>query len=216
MNAEAVKLLVAQTAGLVLSQNESLITTALNSTLEEIGVNLKIVSAIKSETKTLAASDNKVMWNVGYSQLISVVYQYTVNGIVTKQPLEPILPTQFAIENAGLQDQVTDYLKFYCPKGDYVYVGPGNSYTGGSLIIEYQRKLTVNDVEHLPDSYMVVWGTLGNLLPTENPSQERYRNMFVKRLSPATTQAKPTLEKHSKIQLPDQIIRDEMYLRNPT
>ena len=214
MNAEAVKSLVAQMAGMVLGQNETLITTALNSTLEEVGVRLKIRLAIKSETKTIAASDNKVLWNAVYSQIISVVYQYTLSGVVTQKPLDPLEPTQYAIDNAGLQDQVTDYLQHYCPKGEYIYVGPGNSYTGGYLIIEYQRKLTLGDIEKLPDSFMVVWGTLGNLLPASDPAQAIYRDMFEKRLTPATTQARPTLEKHSRISLPDQLLRDEMYLRN--
>ena len=214
MTATEIKKLMAQISGLNLAQNESLIGAALNSTLEEIGVVIKISNAINSVTKTIAASANYVTGIVEYSQIVSVTYEYTSGGVTFRRVLDPIEPTEYAQINAGMELNVTDELEHYCPKSGRIYVGPGNSYTGGSLIIEYQRKLAESDIPNLPDGSMVLFGGLSNLLPSDNPERIGYRNMFDSRLRPAITQARPTLEKHSSVSLGDQLLRDEMYLRS--
>lgn len=209
MTAEEIKVLVAHMAQMPLAQNTSLIEYAMNGTLDEIGVNMKIASAISSDTKTIAAGVNYIIWASKYSQIISVKYCYSDEEIV----LEPILPTEYAIENAGLQSEDTDALKHYCPKGDKIYIGPGNAKTGGSIIVEYQRKLVFSDIDKLPDSFMVLWGSMANILPLANPAQGAYRALFADRLVPATVDAGPVKESHGTIKLPDQMIVDEVNRR---
>jgi len=213
MNWDGAKRLVAQKAGLVLAQNITLIETGILGALEEIGTHLSIAQAIKTAPDlTIAADINYVTWATEYSRLISVKYQYALGTSTYTRLLDKKDPTEYERLNAGLQSQTTDNLDHYCIKGDRIWVGPGNSYSGGYIKVEYQRKLLPDDIENLPDSNLAVWGGLANILPVAEPQQDVYRRMFVSMLSPVAAVSSPTIEKHSTIQRNDQILRDEAYL----
>jgi len=203
---------VARKAGLSLAQDTTIIETAIMGALEEIGVHLTIAEAVKSKTKTIAASSNYITWAEEYSRLASVTYQYSSGSSTYKRPLTKQDITEYEIDNAGLQSQVSDMVTRYCVRGDRIYVGPGNVQTGGSIIIYYQRKLVPDDIEKLPDSYMVVNGGLSNVLPVENPAQDVFRRMFMRALEPAAVASTPVKERHDRIRMSDQLRRDQAYL----
>lgn len=212
MNYDGVKRLVAQKAKLNLAQKKTLIETAISGALEETGVHLTIAKALKSKTISIAASANSVSWSTEYSRLVSVVYVYATGTSTYRRPLKKVEPTEYEFKNAGVQSQVTDLIDHYTPRGSKIYVGPGNTQTGGSLIIEYQRRLVPEDIEDLPNSSMIVWGALSNLLPVDNPVQGVYRKMFVRELLPAAAEvASSVVEQHSEIKLHPQILNDDDY-----
>ena len=214
MNYTGAKQLVAQKSGLTLVQNETLIGIAILAALEETGVHLTIAKALKDKTMTIAASKNYITWSTEYSRLVSVVYLYSPSGTDYRRPLTNVSPTEFEFKNAGAQFQVSDLISFYTPRGDRIYVGPGNTQTGGSLIVQYQRKLVPEDIEDLPNSSMIVWGALGNLLPVDNPEQGVFRRMFIRELAPAAEVASPSIEQHDTIKLHPQILADDDYRDN--
>ena len=208
MTFEDVKKIVAKKTGLNLAQNKSLIETAINGALEEIGVHLTIAKAILSRNIAISADSNYVRWTIEYARFVSVIYQYNSGASTYQRPLTKASPTEFDIINAGLQSQSTDMLTRYCPRGDKIYVGPGNADTGGYIVVTYQRKLAPDDIADLPDSNMVVWGAVANLLDVDHPSQEGFRNMFVRALVPAAIASEPTKEQHDTVKLDNQILRD--------
>lgn len=214
MNYDAAKRLVAQKSGINLAQNRTLIETAILAALEEIGVHLTIRKAVKSKNKTISAGGNYVTWAEEYSRFVSVTYRYAAGTSMYNRPLTKQSLTEYEIDNAGLQSQESDMVTRYCPRGDKIWIGPGNVQTGGTLIIFYQRKLTPEDIEDLPDSNMVVWGGLANVLPIEQEEQRVYRQMFTRALVPASIAATPVIERHDRIKMNPQLLRDQRFLED--
>jgi hypothetical protein len=212
MDFNNVQAIVARKSGLNLAQNTQVITTAIMGALEEIGVHFSISNAIKSNTLTLTASDNKVIWNTEYARFISVIYEYASGGSDYQRPLTKAAPTEFDYMNRGKQGETTDGLTHYTARTGKIYVGPGSAKTGGSIIVTYQRKLVANDISDLPDANMVIWGALANLLPVDNPDHAVYRTMFINAMAPAAVASEPVKEEHDRIQLPSQILADMDYL----
>lgn len=212
MDYEDVCKLVARKAGLNLQQNRDVVETSVDGALEELSLHITLPDAILSETKTIAADASYVAWTVGYSRLVSVKYRYNSGSDNYDRPLTKASPTALTIINAGKQGDTTDYLTHYCPKSQRIYVGPGAAYTGGSIIVEYQRKLKREDVEKLPDANALVWGGLANVLPLDNPSQPGYRTMFINQFEDIEVAAQPTAEQHDQIRLPNQMLADMRYI----
>jgi hypothetical protein len=102
-------------------------------------------------------------------------------------------------------------LKYYTISADEILVGPGVVFTGGTIRIQYQRRLTVNDIDDLPNGKIVIDGAETNLWPSGDPREEKARARFELGLTPAEVAAEPAAEKYSERALPDQVLSDNLY-----
>jgi len=214
MTYDAVKKMIVKRTGLDIDQDIGAIEAAIAGALEEIGVHMTISYAIQRESKTIAASTNSISWVKEYSRIVSVTYQYADGSSTFSRPLNKLNPTEFESRNAGLQGLETDTIEVYCPMEGKIYVGQGNVATGGNLIILWQRRLTIQDIEKLPDGMMVVNGAVSNILPADHPRYDTFRNLFVNALAPAATASTPVKEKRNSIELNPQLLRDQIYLED--
>ncbi|MHC4800361.1 MAG: phage adaptor protein [Planctomycetota bacterium] len=211
MNVSVVRKILERRTGLNYSQNKEIIDSAIDATLEEIGNRFRLAKAHKSVSRTIAASAYLVTAPEEYSQILSVEYEYASGGNDYRVHLDRKEVSEYHLLNEGKQGQSTDSQVFYTISGDEIWTGPGVVFTGGTIEIQFQRRLTVNDIDDLPNGKIVVDGAETNLWPAGDPREEKARARFEMGLRPAEIAAAPAAESYSKRSLPDQVLSDNLY-----
>jgi len=116
--------------------------------------------------------------------------------------------------NSGQQGLTTDKMRVYNVSGRYLRIGPRLTLTGGTVIIIWQRPLTINDTELIPDGMMIVDGAESNIWKSGTDERAAARISFLRKLKPVEVAVQPTAEKHAQRRMPDQVLRDQAYLNS--
>lgn len=211
MTVSVVRKILERRTGLNYKQNKEIFDSAIGLAMEEIGNRLSLAKAHKIVTRSIAAEAFKVIAPEEYSQILSVDYNYVSGGNDYRSHLDRKEISSFHLANEGKQGVSTDFLKYYTISADEILVGPGVVFTGGTIRIQYQRRLTVNDIDDLPNGKIVIDGAETNLWPSGDPREEKARARFELGLTPAEVAAEPAAEKYSERALPDQVLSDNLY-----
>jgi hypothetical protein len=204
---DQVKKLIAKQMGLTIAQDEDDINDAVAAALEDVGIHMTLPDCISAPaSKALTIGSNYVEWDVfDYAQIVSMKY---VSGDIVR-PLDKKEASEFSRLNAAYpSDYSTDILKFYCLKNSRVYVGPGTSASGGSIVYETQRRLTTDDIPRLPDGNLVVVGAKAKL------GDKGAMSEFQALLAPVTVASQPVHEQYNQRQQNPQILADEINRRS--
>jgi hypothetical protein len=184
---------------------------AIAGAIEEIGNNTSIPQAQTTKPATLAAGDNQVKIPNEYTgRMVVVEYSYNIGGNTVTEPLHPISPTDMSNINAGLQGYTTDKLKYYSISGRYITVGPHKCLTGGTISMTWQRPLTLEDIDNMPDHMTIYYGARANMIDevVNLPLYEGVRRTFVKKMLSSAVAYEPAQEQVRERAMPDQVLRD--------
>jgi hypothetical protein len=144
--------------------------------------------------------------------MISVKYVYSFDGADYSVPLDPVSVTELEKANRGKQGDTTDELKYYVITGLDLRIGPDSVKTGGTIVMVWQRPLTLKDISLIPNAMMLVDVSESNLYEA---SDERYlvaRNAFRSRLKGVESAFQPTVQTYTNRTMPDQVLLDQAYM----
>lgn len=199
--------------GLSRSQKKSLFDTAVLGGFEEIGANISIPKAHHGKTETISASESEIILPSNYKgRMISVKYVYSFDGADYSVPLDPISVTELEKANRGKQGDTTDELKYYAITGMDLRIGPDSVKTGGTIVMVWQRPLTLKDIALIPNAMMLVDVSEANMYKA---SDERYlvaRSAFRNRFKRAESAFQPTVQTYGNRTMPDQVLLDHAYM----
>ncbi len=210
MTISVVRKILERRTGLNYAQNKEIFNSAIDLAMEEIGNRFLLAKAHKTVSKTIAAEAYQVNAPEEYSQILSVDYNFVSDENNYRRHLTRKEISSFHLANEGKQGVTTDRLKFYTITGDEIWVGPGVVFTGGTIKIQYQRRLTVNDINDLPNGKIVIDGAETNLWPSGDPREKEARARFELGILPAEVAAEPAKESYSERALPDQVLSDNL------
>lgn len=211
MTISVVRKILERRTGLNYKQNKEIFNSAIDLAMEEIGNRFLLAKAHKSVFRTIAAEASSVIAPEEYSQILSVDYNFVSGGNDYRRHLDRKEISSFHLANEGKQGVSTDRLIFYTITGDEIWVGPGVVSTGGTVIIQYQRRLTTNDIDDLPNGKIVIDGAETNLWPSGDPREQKARARFELGIRPAEVAAEPAKESYSERALPNQVLSDNLY-----
>lgn len=210
MTTATVRMILERRTGLNYKQNKEIFDAAISLTMEEIGNRFRLAKAHKFVNRTIAAESFKVNAPEEYSQILSIDYNYVSGGNDYRSHLDYKEISEFHLLNEGKQGVSTDFLKYYTITGDEIWVGPGVVFTGGTIKIQFQRRLTLNDINDLPNGKIVIDGAETNLWPSGDPREKDARARFEVGLRPAEIAAGPVAEAYTERALPDQVLSDHL------
>ncbi len=210
MTVAVVRKILERRTGLNYRQNKEIIDAAIGLAMEEIGNRFLLAKAHKTVNRSIAAEASAVLAPEEYSQILSIDYNYESGGNDYRSHLSFKKISEFHLKNEGKQGVSTDFLRYYTITGDEIWVGPGVVFTGGTIKIQFQRRLTVNDIGDLPNGKIVIDGAETNLWPSGDPREEKARARFELGLRPAEVAAEPAKESYSERALPDQVLSDNL------
>lgn len=210
MTVAVVRKILERRTGLNYRQNKEIIDAAIGLAMEEIGNRFLLAKAHKSVTRNIAAEAFNVIAPAEYSQILSIDYNFVSGGNNYRRHLDRKEISGFHLANEGKQGVSTDKIRFYTITGDEIWVGPGVVSTGGTIRVQFQRRLTVNDISDLPNGKIVIDGAETNLWPSGDPREEKARARFELGLKPAEVAAGPAAEAYDERALPDQVLSDNL------
>jgi hypothetical protein len=216
MNYETVKETIARLLGKTVAQDGQDIDSAILGTMEEIGASLTVPGCEMPEKKyTIAAGGNEITWDVfEYSQILAAKYRYVSNGLTRNVPLRKVESAEFDRYSLGVDsDYESDTPQVYCFKGSKVVIGPGKVATGGFIVYDLQRQLSIDDISKLPNGYLIINGAISNMIDINDAKHDFYRTKFEKMLAPSAVAAQIVREHHGRRELNPQMAEDELYRR---
>jgi hypothetical protein len=211
MKVSVVRKILERRTGLNYKQNREIVDSAIDLAMEKIGNRLSLAKAHKVRNRSIAAEAFSVNAPEEYSQILSIDYNYLSGGNNYRSHLVFKKISEFHLLNEGKQGVSTDFLKYYTITGDEILIGPGVVLTGGTIRIQFQRRLTINDIDDLPNGEIVIDGAETILWPSGDPNEAKARARFELGLTPAEVVAEPVAEQYSKRSLPDQVLSDNLY-----
>lgn len=211
MTISVVRKILERRTGLNYTQNKEIFNSAIDLAMEEIGNRFLLAKAHKSVSRSIAAEAYTVNAPEEYSQILSIDYNYESGGNEHRSHLNRKEISEFHLLNEGKQGVSTDFLKYYTITGDEIWVGPGVVFTGGTIKIQYQRRLTENDINDLPNGKIVIDNAETILWPSGDPREKEARARFELGIRPAEVAAAPAAESYSERALPDQVLSDNLY-----
>lgn len=193
------------------AQEPEIFDTAIKGSLEELGANSSVPKAHYSKNPTIAAGADFVLIPQDYKgRMISVKYGFTSGNDTYERVLTGAGLTEFDTLNEGLQGLTSDNPKRYCITGNQVKIGPGGVTTGGTIYLTWQRPLTENDIEDLPNGMLLAVGAFANMSPADSEQYILARNSFTRGLGsfqPSVQASRPAYD-HRRVA--DQVLMDQL------